>query len=136
MMHFVFKMTILMQTSRRVGLLRSTLCDFRPIYCVKLLSVFCSIILLSFGRILGAQFHAGDCWLQPPGVVHNELACSGDLLNMVRSPAIMSLHSSSLRSTIVAHSSCLQEICSPAAFATTPITQELAGKAMAKVALE
>jgi hypothetical protein len=53
-------------------------------------------------------FHAGDCWLQPPGIVHNELACSDDLLNM--------------------------EITSPAAFATTPIDSARAHEAMAKAA--
>ena len=53
-------------------------------------------------------FHAGDCWLQPPGIVHNELACSDDLLNL--------------------------EICSPASFATTPIDSAMAHQAMAKAA--
>ena len=34
-------------------------------------------------------FHAGDCWLQPAGIVHNELACSDDLVNLeVTSPAV------------------------------------------------
>ena len=50
-------------------------------------------------------FHAGDCWLQPPGIVHNELACSDDLLNM--------------------------EVTSPGAFPTTPVDDAHAARAMA-----
>jgi quercetin dioxygenase-like cupin family protein len=34
-------------------------------------------------------FHAGDCVLQPPGIVHNELDCSDDLEVLeIYSPAI------------------------------------------------
>ena len=27
-------------------------------------------------------FRAGDCWLQPAGIVHNELECSDDLIDL------------------------------------------------------
>ena len=34
-------------------------------------------------------FHAGDCILQPPGIVHNELGCSDDVEVLeVDSPAV------------------------------------------------
>jgi mannose-6-phosphate isomerase-like protein (cupin superfamily) len=34
-------------------------------------------------------FHAGDCILQPPGIVHNELDCSDDVeILEVYSPAV------------------------------------------------
>ncbi|MBI1734500.1 MAG: hypothetical protein HYR51_04935 [Candidatus Rokubacteria bacterium] len=35
------------------------------------------------------RFHAGDCILQPPGIVHNELDCSADVeLLEIYSPAV------------------------------------------------
>eukprot|EP01050_Picozoa_sp_SAG11_P010874 SAG11_NODE_1114_length_5808_cov_12.177965_4_plen_211_part_00 len=99
---------------------------FRLHICQKLLSVVCQDTLkgqmraqrvaLQEFHVEGVEssappqvntFHAGDCWLQPPGIVHNELACSDDLLNV--------------------------EITSPATFATEKLDVALAEKAMAKV---
>jgi len=59
------------------------LCDFQMFYVLK---GWIKFIYEGHGERL---FHAGDCILQPPGIVHNELDCSDDLEVLeVYSPAV------------------------------------------------
>ena len=59
------------------------LCDFQMFYVLK---GWIKFVYEGHGEQL---FHAGDCVLQPPGIVHNELDCSDDLEVLeVYSPAV------------------------------------------------
>ena len=63
--------------------LHQHLCDFQMFYVLK---GWIKFIYEGHGEQL---FHAGDCVLQPPGIVHNELDCSDDLEVLeVYSPAV------------------------------------------------
>ena len=42
-------------------------------------------------------FHAGDCVLQPPGIVHNELQCSDDI-------EVLEIYSPAVHPTVVVES--------------------------------
>jgi mannose-6-phosphate isomerase-like protein (cupin superfamily) len=58
-------------------------CDFQMFYVLK---GWIKFIYESEGEY---TFHAGDCILQPPGIVHNELDCSEDVeILEVYSPAV------------------------------------------------
>ena len=63
--------------------LHQHLCDFQMFYVLR-----GSIRFVYEGR--GEHtFHAGDCILQPPGIVHNELECSDDVeILEIYSPAV------------------------------------------------
>jgi mannose-6-phosphate isomerase-like protein (cupin superfamily) len=59
------------------------LCDFQMFYVLK---GWIKFVYEGEGE---RTFHAGDCVLQPPGIVHNELDCSDDLEVLeVYSPAV------------------------------------------------
>ena len=59
------------------------LCDFQMFYVLK------GWIKLVYEGQGEHTFHAGDCVLQPPGIVHNELDCSDDVEVLeVYSPAV------------------------------------------------
>lgn len=59
------------------------LCDFQMFYVLK------GWIKFVYDGEGERTFHAGDCVLQPPGIVHNELDCSDDLEVLeVYSPAV------------------------------------------------
>lgn len=59
------------------------LCDFQMFYVLK---GWIKFVYEGEGE---HTFHAGDCVLQPPGIVHNELDCSDDLEVLeVYSPAV------------------------------------------------
>jgi mannose-6-phosphate isomerase-like protein (cupin superfamily) len=59
------------------------LCDFQMFYVLK---GWIKFVYEGEGEHL---FHAGDCVLQPAGIVHNELDCSDDLEVLeIYSPAI------------------------------------------------
>jgi quercetin dioxygenase-like cupin family protein len=58
-------------------------CDFQMFYVLK------GWIKFVYEREGEQTFHAGDCVLQPPGIVHNELDCSDDVeILEVYSPAV------------------------------------------------
>jgi quercetin dioxygenase-like cupin family protein len=58
-------------------------CDFQMFYVLK------GWIKFVYARQGEQTFHAGDCILQPPGIVHNELDCSDDVeILEVYSPAV------------------------------------------------
>ncbi len=58
-------------------------CDFQMFYVLK------GWIKFVYEREGERTFHAGDCVLQPPGIVHNELDCSDDVeILEVYSPAV------------------------------------------------
>ena len=59
-------------------------CDFQMFYVLKGWVKF-----IYEGQEGELTFHAGDCVLQPPRIVHNELDCSSDLeILEIYSPAI------------------------------------------------
>jgi len=63
--------------------LHQHLCDFQMFYVLK---GWIKFVYEGEGE---RMFHAGDCVLQPPGIVHNELDCSDDLEVLeIYSPAI------------------------------------------------
>ena len=63
--------------------LHQHLCDFQMVYVLK------GWIKLVYEEHGEHTFHAGDCFLQPPGIVHNELECSDDVEVLeVYSPAV------------------------------------------------
>jgi quercetin dioxygenase-like cupin family protein len=67
---------------RTTGLHRH-LCDFQMVYILK---GWIKFFYEGQGEI---TFHPGDCVLQPPGILHNELECSDDLEVLeVYSPAV------------------------------------------------
>jgi mannose-6-phosphate isomerase-like protein (cupin superfamily) len=58
-------------------------CDFQMFYVLK---GWIRFVYEGHGE---HTFHAGDCVLQPPGIVHNELDCSDDVEVLeVYSPAV------------------------------------------------
>src|SRR6266478_1331364 len=58
-------------------------CDFQMFYVLK---GWITFVYEGYGE---HAFSAGDCVLQPPGIVHNELECSDDLEVLeVYSPAV------------------------------------------------
>jgi mannose-6-phosphate isomerase-like protein (cupin superfamily) len=58
-------------------------CDFQMFYVLK------GWIRFVYEMEGEHTFHAGDCILQPPGIVHNELDCSDDLeILEIYSPAV------------------------------------------------
>ena len=58
-------------------------CDFQMYYVLK---GWMKFVYEGEGE---RTFHAGDCILQPPGIVHNELDCSDDVeILEVYSPAV------------------------------------------------
>ena len=59
------------------------LCDFQMAYVLK------GWVKLTYEGHGEHTFHAGDCYLQPAGIVHDELDCSDDLeLLEIYSPAV------------------------------------------------
>ena len=59
------------------------LCDFQMVYVLK---GWIRFIYEGQGEF---TFNAGDCFLQPPGIVHNELECSDDVEMLeIYSPAV------------------------------------------------
>ena len=59
------------------------LCDFQMFYVVK---GWIKLVYEGHGE---HTFHAGDCVLQPAGIVHNELDCSDDVEVLeIYSPAV------------------------------------------------
>jgi mannose-6-phosphate isomerase-like protein (cupin superfamily) len=59
-------------------------CDFQMFYVLKGWIKF-----VYEGQEGERTFHAGDCVLQPPGIVHNELDCSDDIEVLeIYSPAV------------------------------------------------
>ncbi len=63
--------------------LHQHLCDFQMFYVLR------GWIKLVYEGRGEHTFHAGDCVLQPPGIVHNELDCSDDVEVLeVYSPAV------------------------------------------------
>ena len=64
--------------------LHQHLCDFQMFYVLKGWVRF-----IYDGQEGELTFRAGDCVLQPPGIVHNEMACSDDLeILEIYSPAV------------------------------------------------
>lgn len=64
--------------------LHQHMCDFQMVYVLK-----GWISFVYEGQPGEFTFRAGDCFLQPPGIVHNELKCSDDLeLIEIYSPAV------------------------------------------------
>ena len=63
-------------------------CDFQMFYVLK---GWMKFIYEGQGE---HTFHAGDCVLQPPGIVHNELECSDDV-------EVLELYSPAVHPTIV-----------------------------------
>jgi mannose-6-phosphate isomerase-like protein (cupin superfamily) len=58
-------------------------CDFQMFYVLK---GWMKFVYEGEGE---QTFHAGDCVLQPPGIVHNELECSDDVeILEIYSPAV------------------------------------------------
>jgi mannose-6-phosphate isomerase-like protein (cupin superfamily) len=58
-------------------------CDFQMFYVLK---GWIRFVYETEGERI---FHAGDCVLQPPGIVHNELECSDDVEVLeIYSPAV------------------------------------------------
>jgi mannose-6-phosphate isomerase-like protein (cupin superfamily) len=63
--------------------LHQHVCDFQMFYVLK---GWIKFVYEGRGEFV---FHAGDCVLQPPGIVHNELDCSDDLeILEMYSPAV------------------------------------------------
>ena len=63
--------------------LHQHLCDFQMFYVLK------GWIRFVYDGQGEHTFHAGDCVLQPPGIVHNELECSDDVEVLeIYSPAV------------------------------------------------
>ncbi len=63
--------------------LHQHLCDFQMFYVLR---GWIKFVYEGRGE---HTFHAGDCVLQPPGIVHNELDCSDDVEVLeVYSPAV------------------------------------------------
>lgn len=63
--------------------LHKHLCDFQMFYVLK---GWIKFVYEGEGEY---TFHAGDCCLQPAGIVHNELECSDDLEVLeIYSPAV------------------------------------------------
>jgi mannose-6-phosphate isomerase-like protein (cupin superfamily) len=63
--------------------LHQHLCDFQMFYVLK---GWIRFVYEGHGE---HTFHPGDCVLQPPGIVHNELECSDDLEVLeIYSPAV------------------------------------------------
>jgi mannose-6-phosphate isomerase-like protein (cupin superfamily) len=63
--------------------LHQHICDFQMFYVLK---GWIKFVYEGRGEFL---FHPGDCVLQPPGIVHNELDCSDDLeILEMYSPAV------------------------------------------------
>ena len=63
--------------------LHQHLCDFQMFYVLK------GWIRFVYEGQGEQTFHAGDCVLQPPAIVHNELDCSDDLEVLeIYSPAV------------------------------------------------
>jgi mannose-6-phosphate isomerase-like protein (cupin superfamily) len=63
--------------------LHQHLCDFQMFYVLK------GSIRFVYEGHGEHTFHAGDCILQPPGIVHNELECSDDVeILEIYSPAV------------------------------------------------
>jgi mannose-6-phosphate isomerase-like protein (cupin superfamily) len=63
--------------------LHQHLCDFQMFYVLK---GWIRFVYEGHGQ---HTFHAGDCVLQPPGIVHNELECSDDVeILEIYSPAV------------------------------------------------
>ncbi len=59
------------------------LCDFQMVYVLK---GWIKFVYEGQGEF---TFNAGDCFLQPPGIVHNELDCSDDIEMLeIYSPAV------------------------------------------------
>jgi mannose-6-phosphate isomerase-like protein (cupin superfamily) len=59
------------------------LCDFQMFYVLK---GWIRFVYQNHGE---HTFHTGDCILQPPGIVHNELECSDDVeILEIYSPAV------------------------------------------------
>ncbi|HXV06582.1 MAG TPA: cupin domain-containing protein [Burkholderiales bacterium] len=64
--------------------LHQHLCDFQMFYVLKGWIKF-----VYEGQKAERIFRAGDCVLQPPGIVHNEIACSDDVEVLeIYSPAV------------------------------------------------
>jgi mannose-6-phosphate isomerase-like protein (cupin superfamily) len=58
-------------------------CDFQMVYVLN------GWITLTYEGRGEFTFKKGDCFMQPPGIVHNELACSDDVeILEVYSPAV------------------------------------------------
>jgi mannose-6-phosphate isomerase-like protein (cupin superfamily) len=68
--------------------LHKHLCDFQMFYVLK---GWIKFVYEDEGEY---TFHAGDCVLQPAGVVHNELNCSDDL-------EVLEIYSPALHQTVV-----------------------------------
>jgi mannose-6-phosphate isomerase-like protein (cupin superfamily) len=64
------------------------LCDFQMFYVLK---GWIKFVYEGEGEYL---FHAGDCVLQPAGIVHNELDCSDDL-------EVLEIYSPAMHETVV-----------------------------------
>jgi uncharacterized protein YjlB len=63
--------------------LHQHLCDFQMVYILK---GWIKLVYAEHGEF---TFQAGDCFLQPPGIVHNELECSDDVEVLeIYSPAV------------------------------------------------
>lgn len=64
--------------------LHQHLCDFQMFYVLKGWIKF-----IYEGQPGELTFRAGDCVMQPPGIVHNEIACSDDVEVLeIYSPAV------------------------------------------------
>jgi quercetin dioxygenase-like cupin family protein len=63
-------------------------CDFQMFYVLK---GWIKFVYETEGE---QTFHAGDCILQPPGIVHNELDCSDDV-------EILEIYSPAVHATVV-----------------------------------
>jgi quercetin dioxygenase-like cupin family protein len=63
-------------------------CDFQMFYVLK---GWIRFVYETEGERI---FHAGDCVLQPPGIVHNELECSDDV-------EVLELYSPAVHPTVV-----------------------------------
>jgi quercetin dioxygenase-like cupin family protein len=69
--------------------LHQHLCDFQMFYVLK---GWIKFVYEAEGE---HTFHAGDCVLQPPAIVHNELDCSDDV-------EILEIYSPAVHRTVVA----------------------------------
>ena len=66
-------------------------CDFQMFYVLK---GWIKFVYEGQGE---HTFHAGDCVLQPPGIVHNELECSDDI-------EVLEIYSPAVHPTVVVES--------------------------------
>ena len=66
-------------------------CDFQMFYVLK---GWIKFVYEGQGE---HTFHAGDCVLQPPGIVHNELECSDDI-------EVLEIYSPAVHPTVVVQS--------------------------------